>query len=399
MAIRFRKSFKLAPGVRMNLSGGGLGWSVGPRGASLGIGSRGTFLNTGIPGTGLSMRHSLSSVKSTGRSTSTSGSSHSPPRTTSVSLTVDVKDNGDITFKDSNGNVVSDDLIEQAKAQNGSEIKALIQRTCDGINEQVIALSELHLKTPDPASRPTYKAQPFPAAPPAKPVERVPGFFEKLFKSKLAQIQQVNDRAWSAYAALHAQWEKERADFAAVEAEKQALISRAVAGDPEAMEDFLGKVLEDIVWPRETLVSFEVRGSGSKLSFDVDLPEIDDLPTKTASVPQRGLRLSVKDIGPTNVQKMYAKHIHSIGFRLLGEAFAMLPTVQEITLSGYSQRKNKATGQENDEYLYSVTVLRTQWHQIDIANLSSIDVLAAFTLFDLRRDMSKTGVFKSIEPF
>lgn len=383
----------------MNLSGGGLSWSVGPRGASVGIGSRGTFLNTGIPGTGLSMRQSLSGGTSTTRSPGSSSALYSPPRTTSVSLTVEVKDNGDITFKDSNGNVVSDDLIEQAKAQKGAEIKALIQRTCDGINQQVTALSEIHLKTPDPGSRPTYKAQPFPVAPPSKPIERMPGFFEKFFKSKLAHIQEVNERAWSAYATSHAQWEKEKAEFAAEEEKKQALVSLAVEGDPEAMEDFLGKVLQDIVWPRETLVSFEVRDGGSKLSFDVDLPEIEDLPTKMASVPQRGLRLSIKDIGPNNVQKMYAKHVHSIGFRILGEAFGMLPTVQEITLSGYSQRKSKATGQENDEYLYSVTVQRGKWHQIDFANLMSIDVLETFVLFDLRREMSKTGVFKSIQPF
>lgn len=384
----------------MNLSGGGFSWSLGPRGASLGIGGRGTFLNAGIPGTGLSMRNSLSSGTSTTRSPrSSSSASYSPPQTTSVSLTVEVKDNGDITFKDSNGNVVSEDLIERAKAQKGSEIKDLVQLTCDRINGQVSALSELHLKTSNPASKPTYEPQPFPIAPPAEPVERVPGFFEKLFKSKLAQIQEVNDRAWSTYKAAHAQWLLENANFAEKEEKKLALINLALKGDPGAMEDFLGEVLEDIVWPRETLVSFEVSDGGSKLSFDVDLPEIEDMPTKTASVPQRGLRLSTKDIGPTNVQKMYAKHIHSIGFRLLGEAFAMLPTVQEITLSGYSQRKNKATGQESDEYLYSVIVQRTKWNQIDMTNLMSIDVLEAFTPFDLRRDMSKTGIFKPVQPF
>jgi hypothetical protein len=51
MGFRFRKSFKLAPGVRMNLSGSGLGWTLGPRGASIGIGkdlSFKTFEQIGI---------------------------------------------------------------------------------------------------------------------------------------------------------------------------------------------------------------------------------------------------------------------------------------------------------------------------------------------------------------
>jgi len=51
MALRFRKSVKLAPGIRMNFSGGGVSWSLGPRGASIGIGKRGAYLNAGIPGT------------------------------------------------------------------------------------------------------------------------------------------------------------------------------------------------------------------------------------------------------------------------------------------------------------------------------------------------------------
>lgn len=35
MGLRFRKSFKLAPGLRLNMSGSGFSWSVGPRGASI----------------------------------------------------------------------------------------------------------------------------------------------------------------------------------------------------------------------------------------------------------------------------------------------------------------------------------------------------------------------------
>ena len=62
MALRFRKSIKLAPGLRMNLSGSGASWTLGPRGASVGIGQRGTYLNSGIPGTGLLQRSAKTAV-------------------------------------------------------------------------------------------------------------------------------------------------------------------------------------------------------------------------------------------------------------------------------------------------------------------------------------------------
>ncbi len=39
--MRFRKSIKLAPGLRPNLSGRGASLTVGPRGASVNFGTRG----------------------------------------------------------------------------------------------------------------------------------------------------------------------------------------------------------------------------------------------------------------------------------------------------------------------------------------------------------------------
>lgn len=391
MALRFRKSIKLAPGIRMNLSGGGLSWSLGPRGASIGIGKRGTFLNSGIPGTGLYSRQSLTGGSSAPRQQASA--------TTSVSMTVSVEDDGTITFKDSNGNPVSEALIEAAKKQKGDVIKATIQKTCDDINTQVEALGELHLHTPPPNNPPTYQPQSFDVPRPIQPAPKAPGLFAKFFKSKVAKIEADNAQAQASFEAELQNWEASKAQFETAERNKQGLVSSAVAGDPDAMESFFGEVLMDIVWPRETIVSFEVRDGGRRLAFDVDLPEIEDMPTKTASVPQRGFKLSVKEMGPTNIQKQYAKHIHSIGFRLLGEAFGMLPTVQEVTLSGYSQRKSKTTGQEEDEYLFSMVVHRGSWEAINFNSLQSIDVLEALTRFELRREMSKTGLFKAIQAF
>lgn len=56
MGFRFRKSFKVMPGVRVNMSSKGFSTTIGGRGASVNISKRGTYLNTSIPGTGLSSR-------------------------------------------------------------------------------------------------------------------------------------------------------------------------------------------------------------------------------------------------------------------------------------------------------------------------------------------------------
>ncbi|HHV77217.1 MAG TPA: DUF4236 domain-containing protein [Syntrophothermus lipocalidus] len=52
MAWRFRKSIKIAKGVRLNLSKGGTGVSVGGKGFRVGVGPRGAYTSTASPGPG-----------------------------------------------------------------------------------------------------------------------------------------------------------------------------------------------------------------------------------------------------------------------------------------------------------------------------------------------------------
>ena len=54
MALRYRKSFKVAPGVRINLSKSGVSTSLGVKGATVNLSKRGTRVTAGIPGTGIS---------------------------------------------------------------------------------------------------------------------------------------------------------------------------------------------------------------------------------------------------------------------------------------------------------------------------------------------------------
>ena len=56
MGFRFQKRLSILPGVRINLSKGGVSTSLGPRGADVNIGRNGVTTNAGIPGTGLSYR-------------------------------------------------------------------------------------------------------------------------------------------------------------------------------------------------------------------------------------------------------------------------------------------------------------------------------------------------------
>jgi hypothetical protein len=56
---RFRRSIKVLPGVRLNLSRRGISTTIGVRGASVNLGKRGAYVNVGLPGTGLSYRQRI----------------------------------------------------------------------------------------------------------------------------------------------------------------------------------------------------------------------------------------------------------------------------------------------------------------------------------------------------
>ena len=54
--FRFRKTFSVLPGVKINLSKTGVSTSVGGKGATLNVGHGKKNVTLGIPGTGLSYR-------------------------------------------------------------------------------------------------------------------------------------------------------------------------------------------------------------------------------------------------------------------------------------------------------------------------------------------------------
>jgi hypothetical protein len=67
MGLRFRRSIKLVPGIRLNLSKSGVSASIGRRGATINISDKGTKATVGIPGTGISYSENVSSANQRGR--------------------------------------------------------------------------------------------------------------------------------------------------------------------------------------------------------------------------------------------------------------------------------------------------------------------------------------------
>lgn len=56
MGWQFRRSMRVLPGIRANVTHKGVSWTIGPRGFSLSFGKRGVFLNQSVPLLGLYRR-------------------------------------------------------------------------------------------------------------------------------------------------------------------------------------------------------------------------------------------------------------------------------------------------------------------------------------------------------
>jgi hypothetical protein len=372
MGFRFRKSIKIAPGVRMNIGKRGVS-SISA--GSFNFGKRGAYQNINIPGTGISYR-----ARVAGRSQAKSTPARPSQRKTTkrMPVTIELLDDGSVVFTDKKGKPLPDSLIREAKRQNRATIEQWLSEQSDKYNAEILALLNIHLTTPAPQGEITVNPRPEP------PQIKKHGLRSKILDGHRQKVDERNKLARQEYDRALRNWE---------EAEN------ALRTDTEVMSNVLSSAISSLIWPRETLVSFDVVDGGDKVLLDVDLPEIEDMPSKESRVNKRQLSLTIKDRSQKQIRLDYLNHIHSIGFRFIGDVFAHLPSVSQVVFSGYSQRVSKRTGHVEDEYLYSVRVKRDVWERINFNNLDTLDIVECFEQFELQRKVTKTGVISPIEPF
>ena len=165
------------------------------------------------------------------------------------------------------------------------------------------------------------------------------------------------------------------------------------------MYEYLERALSAIAWPRETTVSAEIEPGGPIVWLDVDLPELEHMPTHSATVATRGLKVNIKAKPEKQRRSDYVTHVHAVACRLIGEAFGALPTAAVVILSGYTQRPDAATGHSTDVYVLSAKVARSDWRAIRFDDLSHVDPVEALGRFDCRREIKKNFDLGPIEPF
>jgi hypothetical protein len=244
-----------------------------------------------------------------------------------------------------------------------------------------------------------YEARDYPQPPPSPAELLQPEWWHRLWPPARQQLEEENRRRQAHFEEAYRAWEWRKAEHDAVEFARHHREAEGVWHDLDAMEQTLRERLEEIDWPRETAIDFDLGQDDRSIAVDIDLPGEDEMPDRYWTMPAKQLKLTPRTLSATGQRKLYRDNVHGIAFRVMGAVFARLPSVQEARVSGYRQVIDPATGGQRDQYLYSVKVTRQQWGKIQFDQLDQLDPVAAMESFTLRRDMTKTGIFRDIEPF
>lgn len=306
-------------------------------------------------------------------------------------------DNGTLTFT-RGGKRLSKREIQELKQIRFDELRELVLARAQAINHALDRLHRLHLSTPPPDLFARFEARRFAKPKPEADLEQ-PSFLHALFPFLRQELEEANQARLDRHQRELAAWHASREAHADVESERRAAIEERLNLDPDMMRTVLSEHLQVIDWPHETQVNFEVDADAKRVLIDCDLPEIEDIPDRRISVPSNGLHFREKRLRASELRENYALHVHAIVFRLMGEAFAALPTVDQVLISAYSQRLDEALGRTRDQYLLSALVTRSEWALIDFDALESLDLIAFMGGLNLLRKMDRWHRLDEVEPF
>lgn len=159
-------------------------------------------------------------------------------------------------------------------------------------------------------------------------------------------------------------------------------------GDENYINESIDHLLACLKVPFEFSFNYEYLPAHNILRIQLDLPEIEDFPKKKASLLSTE-EISIKEKGKAECFMDYAKSVCGMAFFFAGMMFNVSLKIRYIEISAYTQRINKAIGNEEDSYIYSVIFDRSHFARI---NYDAIDPIEA-----LKAQPNKSKILKSFE--
>jgi restriction system protein len=245
-----------------------------------------------------------------------------------------------------------------------------------------------------------------PSPPPKEPnkihFEPKFNFFDKIFKSSKEEKIQASELAyqiaiknWKAkkedcrlelkkFVQLKLEWEKQRADFYARQAEQNDRINKLQiaysTNDPNAVLEYCELVLNNSDYPETFPKDFDIdyNAETKTLIVEFTLPSPDQFPS-LIEVKYIASKKELKKayLSETQLFKIYDVAIYNITLRTLHELFEAdkSNSIDAIIFNGWVNAINKATGKVVNNCIVSIQVKKTELFEVE---LSSVDPKACF---------------------
>ena len=360
MGLNFRKSFKIAPGVRVNVGKKGVGISVGGNGLRYSVNSSGRRTSTvGIPGSGLYY------------TTSSGSKSYKTP-----------------AYQKRH------ELVQIQKEQQKMQELEYARLQVDLYENRLDQIRSIHHECDNPVdwgevfhhSPPFEIGQEGPNTMAARQIQQAyrPGFFDRLLNKNNSKMQQLYE-----------------------EIEKAKILDQEMLKEWTYMHNIAGRMLNrDIEAYFEVIQEFnpleDLVGMGSGFEFGTDDPNVihvsfdinvqNVVPQKALSLTKTG-KLSEKTLTKSMYYDIYQDYVCSCALRIAKDMFALLP-VAFVYVHAYEDRLNSATGYQEKIAILSVNYDKVRLNRLNITNLDPSDAL---TNFNYQMKFKKTQGFEAVQ--
>lgn len=173
-------------------------------------------------------------------------------------------------------------------------------------------------------------------------------------------------------------------------------VSRAGEIEPAAaVEEKLDAWLEELELPMRFSAEYEYDETDGSVMLDLDLPEIEDIPDDKLVELASGA-VKVKDKTQKELKADYQRCVMGLAVYMASHIFNTGKGISDVLVSGYTQRRDKKTGELEDCYVFSIAFERGEFEDGDCAE---VEPEMFCNRFRSRVNVLASGEMKQIEPY
>lgn len=386
MGFRVRKSFKIAPGVRVNVGKKSAGVSFGTRGARVSVNSRtGARATVGIPGSGISYTTSLNSSKKKKSSSSTNSNScysddySSSSRKNNTSAYKRNAELKEMEAKMAKLEQIQKNQLEVEMYENRLDMIQAIHKECDDdFNWSGIA------QTPPPFDLPNGEIGENERRALSDLENYKPSFFDRLSDKDSTKRAELKKAVFEAK-------EKDKSEYE----EWKSL--NLLANEVLNRNDSLYLPIIEEMQPFDDLLEF---GSGFEffiyepdwLEIDFDVNAETVVPKEIKSLTKTG-KVSTKQMPKGKYFEIQQDYICSCVIRMARDMFALLP-IDYVVINALDNRLDTATGINKKEVILSVKIEKEKLYKM---NLDLIDPSDSMDNFECNMSFKKLSGLQEVD--